>query len=158
MRDVLVFAIVLFLLPTSIRRPFVGMLLFSWLAYMRPQDLCWGFARTMRMSFFVGVAMFLGWWASEQGRRRFEAAAGEGLLAEQSAQPRELKLQLVAKQRGSDLATIAQHPTRMPDPLPDLSARDLRRGSVFHQIVDRYAAVAAEPRSKVLHSYTHVLA
>lgn len=71
MRDVLVFAIVLFLLPTSIRRPFVGMLLFSWLAYMRPQDLCWGFARTMRMSFFVGVAMFLGWWAYEQGRRRF---------------------------------------------------------------------------------------
>jgi probable O-glycosylation ligase (exosortase A-associated) len=71
MRDVLVFAIVLFLLPTSIRRPFVGMLLFSWLAYMRPQDLCWGFARSMRMSFFVGVAMFLGWWAYEQGRRRF---------------------------------------------------------------------------------------
>jgi putative inorganic carbon (HCO3(-)) transporter len=71
MRDVLVFAIVLFLLPTSIRRPFVGMLLFSWLAYMRPQDLCWGFARTMRMSFFVGIAMVLGWWAYEQGRRRF---------------------------------------------------------------------------------------
>lgn len=71
MRDVLVFAIVLFLLPTSIRRPFVGLLLFSWLAYMRPQDLCWGFARTMRMSFFVGVAMVLGWWAYEQGARRF---------------------------------------------------------------------------------------
>lgn len=71
MRDVLVFAIVLFLLPTSIRRPFVGLLLFSWLAYMRPQDLCWGFARTMRMSFFVGVAMLLGWWAYEKGSRRF---------------------------------------------------------------------------------------
>ena len=71
MRDLVVFAIVLLLLPTSIRRPFVGLLLFSWLAYMRPQDLCWGFARTMRMSFFVAIAMLVGWWAYEQGKRRF---------------------------------------------------------------------------------------
>jgi probable O-glycosylation ligase (exosortase A-associated) len=71
LRDLLVFALVMFLLPSSIRRPFIGLLLFSWLAYMRPQDLCWGFARSMRMSFFVGVAMFLGWWANEQGKRRF---------------------------------------------------------------------------------------
>jgi probable O-glycosylation ligase (exosortase A-associated) len=71
MRDLIVFGIVLLLLPTTIRRPFVGLLVFSWLAYMRPQDLCWGFARTMRLSFFVGVAMVAGWWAHEQGRRRF---------------------------------------------------------------------------------------
>ena len=71
MRDLVVFAIVMLMLPSSIRRPFVGLLLFSWLAYMRPQDLCWGFARSMRMSFFVGFAMFLGWWANEQGARRF---------------------------------------------------------------------------------------
>jgi probable O-glycosylation ligase (exosortase A-associated) len=71
LRDLVVFAIVMLLLPTSIRRPFVGLLVFSWLAYMRPQDLCWGFARTMRLSFFVGIAMIAGWWAHEQGRRRF---------------------------------------------------------------------------------------
>lgn len=71
MRDLLVFAFVLLMLPVSIRRPFIGLLVFSWLAYMRPQDLCWGFARTMRLSFFVGLAMILGWWAYEQGKRRF---------------------------------------------------------------------------------------
>jgi probable O-glycosylation ligase (exosortase A-associated) len=38
---------------------------------MRPQDLCWGFARTMRLSFFVGIAMIAGWWAHEQGKRAF---------------------------------------------------------------------------------------
>jgi probable O-glycosylation ligase (exosortase A-associated) len=38
---------------------------------MRPQDLCWGFARTMRLSFFVGVAMIAGWWAHERGKRAF---------------------------------------------------------------------------------------
>ncbi|MBX3463449.1 MAG: asparagine synthase (glutamine-hydrolyzing) [Planctomycetes bacterium] len=73
MRDLLVFAVVLLTLPASFRRPFVGLLVFSWLAYMRPQDLCWGFARTMRLSFFVGITMVVGWWANEQGRRRFTA-------------------------------------------------------------------------------------
>ena len=71
MRDLLVFAIVMLMLPGSFRQPFVGLLLFSWLAYMRPQDLCWGFARTMRLSFFVGMAMVAGWWANEAGKRAF---------------------------------------------------------------------------------------
>jgi probable O-glycosylation ligase (exosortase A-associated) len=71
MRDILVFAVVVLSLPMSIRRPFVGLLVFSWLAYMRPQDLCWGFAKSMRLSLVVAIAMMLGWWAYEQGRRRF---------------------------------------------------------------------------------------
>jgi probable O-glycosylation ligase (exosortase A-associated) len=71
MRDLLVFGVVLLGLPMAFRRPFLGLLLFSWLAYMRPQDLCWGFARNMRFSFFAGIAMVIGWWAFEQGRRRF---------------------------------------------------------------------------------------
>ncbi len=71
MRDALVLLLVLLALPASVRRPFIGLLVFSWLAYMRPQDLCWGFARTLRLSFVVGVAMIAGWWAYEQGKRRF---------------------------------------------------------------------------------------
>lgn len=71
LRDILVFAAVMLALPSSFRRPFVGLLVFSWLAYMRPQDLCWGFARTMRLSFFVGLAILAGWWAIERGRRPF---------------------------------------------------------------------------------------
>ena len=70
-RDLAVFLVVLLTLPASFRKPFIGMLVFSWLAYMRPQDMCWGFARTMRMSFFVGIAMIVGWWANERGRRPF---------------------------------------------------------------------------------------
>jgi len=71
MRDLIVFLFVMAMMPTAFRRPYLGMLLFSWLAYMRPQDLCWGFARTMRLSFFVSIAMLAGWWAHEQGRRPF---------------------------------------------------------------------------------------
>ena len=71
MRDLIVFLFVMALMPSAFQRPYFGMLLFSWLAYMRPQDLCWGFARTMRLSFFVSTAMLAGWLANEQGRRRF---------------------------------------------------------------------------------------
>src|SRR5712671_34621 len=71
MRDLLVFGVVLWTLPLSWRRPFFGLLLFSWLAYMRPQDLCWGFARNMRFSFYVGITMIAGWYANERGRRPF---------------------------------------------------------------------------------------
>ena len=71
MRDIIVFLIVMASLPLAFRRPFVGMLVFSWLAYMRPQDLCWGFARDMRFSFYAAIAMFVGFWAHEQGRRGF---------------------------------------------------------------------------------------
>jgi len=70
-RDLAVFLVVMLTLPTSFRKPFVGLLVFSWLAYMRPQDLCWGFARNMRLSFFVAVAMIGGWWANERGIRPF---------------------------------------------------------------------------------------
>jgi probable O-glycosylation ligase (exosortase A-associated) len=71
MRDLLVMALVMLALPLTLRRPFIGLLVFSWLAYMRPQDLCWGFARNLRLSLFVAVLMILGWWVNEQGIRRF---------------------------------------------------------------------------------------
>ncbi len=71
MRDVIVFGIVVLSLPLAFRRPFIGLLVFSWLAYMRPQDLCWGFARYMRLSFYVGLTMIAGWFANEYGRRPF---------------------------------------------------------------------------------------
>ncbi|MEE9127260.1 MAG: putative O-glycosylation ligase, exosortase A system-associated [Planctomycetota bacterium] len=71
LRDLLVFLAVVLCLPTAFRRPYFGLLLFSWLAYMRPQDLCWGFARHMRFSFIVGVTMMVGWYVNESQHRRF---------------------------------------------------------------------------------------
>lgn len=71
MRDLIVFSIVMLTLPYAFRRPFIGLLLFSWLAYMRPQDLCWSFGRTMRFSFLVAAVMLVGWIVNEAGHRRF---------------------------------------------------------------------------------------
>lgn len=68
-RDILVTLVVLLSLPYAFRRPFVGLVVFSWLAYMRVQDLCWSFARTMRFSYYVAIAMFAGFLIFE--RKRF---------------------------------------------------------------------------------------
>lgn len=65
-RDILVTAIVLGSLPYCLKRPFAGLLIFSWLAYMRVQDLCWSFARTMRFSYYVGIVMFIGFFLFEK--------------------------------------------------------------------------------------------
>ncbi|MBI3817888.1 MAG: putative O-glycosylation ligase, exosortase A system-associated [Planctomycetes bacterium] len=59
-RDIIVTLVVLGSLPFAFRRPFVGLIVFSWLAYMRVQDLCWAFARTMRFSYYIAIAMFAG--------------------------------------------------------------------------------------------------
>src|SRR5690606_12205996 len=71
MRDLVVFGAVCLTLPWVFRQPFIGLIVFSWLAYMRPQDLCWGFARSMRLSFFVGLTMIVGYFANDAGRRPF---------------------------------------------------------------------------------------
>ncbi|MFQ5505393.1 MAG: putative O-glycosylation ligase, exosortase A system-associated [Planctomycetota bacterium] len=71
MRDLLVFCIVAASIPLTLRRPFIGLLVFTWLAYMRPQNLCWGFAREMRFSYYVGISMLVAWALVEVGRRNF---------------------------------------------------------------------------------------
>jgi probable O-glycosylation ligase (exosortase A-associated) len=65
MRDLFVALFVLAALPVSFKRPAAGMLTFSLLAYMRIQDLTWGFARDQRWSLYVALAMLAGWLFSQ---------------------------------------------------------------------------------------------
>src|SRR5688572_4857562 len=60
-RDLLVAAFVLGSLPACFRRPFIGLLVFSVLGYMRIQDLTWGFARFERWSFYVAIVTMAGY-------------------------------------------------------------------------------------------------
>ena len=60
MRDVVVSLVLIGLLPSCFRRPYIGLLVFSWLAYMRVQDLTWGFAKSMRWSYYVAILMGVG--------------------------------------------------------------------------------------------------
>lgn len=59
MRDLLVTAIVFGILPFVFKRPWVGILLWSWLGYMNPQKQAWGFAQNFPFSLIVGVVIIM---------------------------------------------------------------------------------------------------
>jgi probable O-glycosylation ligase (exosortase A-associated) len=58
-RDTLVLLTTYGLLPFVPFRPFLGLLLFSWFAYMRPQDLAWHLSAT-NFSDYIVIAMIAG--------------------------------------------------------------------------------------------------
>lgn len=55
MRDILVTTIIFGALPFVLRRPWIGILLWTWLAYMNPHRQTWGFAFYFPFSLIVGV-------------------------------------------------------------------------------------------------------
>src|SRR6266404_6720355 len=77
--------------------------------------------------------------AEEPGRVVVTAAVSGGF-----AQFRELLVEDGTAQRDVDDAAVLEL-RAVPDPLPDLSAADLRGRRVLHQIVERHAAGAAQP-------------
>lgn len=70
MRDAIVSLAILSALPVCFRKPFLGLALFSLMAYMRIQDLTWGFARYQRWSFYIAMVTFAGFVAM-RGQKRF---------------------------------------------------------------------------------------
>ncbi|HEY4594729.1 MAG TPA: putative O-glycosylation ligase, exosortase A system-associated, partial [Thermoanaerobaculia bacterium] len=60
MRDLIVIGIVFASLPVIVFRPYFGLLVYGWLAYMRPQDMAWGASRTLPLSQVVAVALAAG--------------------------------------------------------------------------------------------------
>lgn len=60
MRDLFVLAVIFGSLPVILFRPFFGLVTYSWLAYMRPQDMTWGMSRVLPLSQWVALAMLLG--------------------------------------------------------------------------------------------------
>lgn len=55
MRDILVTAIIFGALPFVFKRPWIGILLWTWLAYMNPHRQAWGFAYSFPFSLIVGL-------------------------------------------------------------------------------------------------------
>src|SRR5207249_5209381 len=60
MRDLVLTVIVLGALPLCFARPYVGVLVWSWLGFMNPHRLAWGFAQTLPFSEYVAIATLLG--------------------------------------------------------------------------------------------------
>jgi len=59
-RDLIIVGIVFASLPVIAFRPFFGLLVYGWLAYMRPQDMAWGASRMLPLSQWVAIALVLG--------------------------------------------------------------------------------------------------
>jgi probable O-glycosylation ligase (exosortase A-associated) len=59
MRDVLIFAAVFGSLPFILRRPYLGILVWSVLAYLNPHRLSWGAAFDFRFSLVVGAVLLV---------------------------------------------------------------------------------------------------
>ncbi|HYP67638.1 MAG TPA: putative O-glycosylation ligase, exosortase A system-associated [Thiobacillaceae bacterium] len=69
MRDLFVTAVVFIGLFFVFRRPHYGIYLWSWLAYMNPHRLCWGFAYTFPFALIVALVTLLSFALSKEPKR-----------------------------------------------------------------------------------------
>ena len=69
MRDILLTVIVSGFALIALVRPFVGVLLFTWLGFFYPQSYTWGFGRTLPFSQIGGIATIAGYLFSKETKR-----------------------------------------------------------------------------------------
>ncbi|MDA8381966.1 MAG: putative O-glycosylation ligase, exosortase A system-associated [Betaproteobacteria bacterium] len=60
MRDIVLTIVIFSLLPSCFVRPWFGVLVWSWIGFMNPHKLCWGFAQNMPFAMMVGIATLAG--------------------------------------------------------------------------------------------------
>jgi probable O-glycosylation ligase (exosortase A-associated) len=60
MRDIALTLVIFGLLPSVYRRPYIGVLVWTWLAFMNPHRLTWGFAYSMQFSLIVALVTLAG--------------------------------------------------------------------------------------------------
>lgn len=69
MRDILVAAIIFGALPFVLARPHIGLYLYSWISYMNPHRLAYGFAFSFPWAYITAVATLLGVLFSKEPKR-----------------------------------------------------------------------------------------
>ncbi|CAH1385710.1 putative O-glycosylation ligase, exosortase A system-associated [Candidatus Nitrotoga sp. M5] len=69
MRDLFVTLVVFGLIPMALSRPYVGLYLYSWLSYMNPHRLAWGFATSMPFAYIVAITTIVSVFTSKEPKR-----------------------------------------------------------------------------------------
>lgn len=69
MRDIFVTLVVFGSIPYILKRPYLGILVWSWLAYMNPHKLSWGFAHNFPFSLTVALVILLGLFFSKEPKK-----------------------------------------------------------------------------------------
>jgi probable O-glycosylation ligase (exosortase A-associated) len=80
LRDVVFTVVLLSLVPVSFLRPWIGVLAWSWIAYMAPHTLTWGFARVLPVAVLIGGATLLGFVLTKEDRKPLPRVAGTVLM------------------------------------------------------------------------------
>lgn len=60
MRDAAILLLLTGMLPLAMARPFVGVLLWSWVSFMNPHRITWGFATDMPWAMMIALATLMG--------------------------------------------------------------------------------------------------
>ena len=60
MRDLVLTMFIAGMIPISFKRPYLGLLIWSWLTYMNPHRLTWSFAYEYRFNYFIAMATLAG--------------------------------------------------------------------------------------------------
>ncbi len=69
MRDLFVTAVVFGSLPFILSKPYIGIYMWSWLGYMNPHRLAWGFAYDFPFAFIVGIVTLVALVFSREPKR-----------------------------------------------------------------------------------------
>jgi len=59
MRDIFVTAVIFGALPFVLARPYIGILLWTWVSFMNPHRLCWGFAYDFPFAYVIAVVTLI---------------------------------------------------------------------------------------------------
>lgn len=68
-RDILVTLVVLGCIPYILKTPYIGILVWSWLSYMNPHRLAWGFAYDFPFAQIVAIVLFISMLCSKESLR-----------------------------------------------------------------------------------------
>ncbi|MEZ5529330.1 MAG: putative O-glycosylation ligase, exosortase A system-associated [Porticoccaceae bacterium] len=81
MRDILVTLLIFGTLPFILRHAYVGVLVWSWISYMNPHRLTWGFAYDMPFAMIVALTLFVSFlFSKEKQALPFNATLGVWVL------------------------------------------------------------------------------
>ena len=69
MRDILVTLVIFGLVPFILTRPWLGILVWSWIGYMNPHRLTWGFAYSFPFASVIGAATLFAWLISKEPKK-----------------------------------------------------------------------------------------
>lgn len=69
MRDLLVTLMVFGTIPFILKRPWIGIIVWTWLGFMNPHKLCWGFAREMPFAMIIALVTLVALLASREPKK-----------------------------------------------------------------------------------------